>query len=63
MKPLAQRLIGAHTILFILIDALPKISLGFEKHYMHGKKKMKIRCGLTLCVMLAMGEVYPFLRR
>jgi transposase len=29
-------------------------SFGFEKHYIRGMKKMKVRCGLALCVMLAM---------
>jgi hypothetical protein len=29
------------------------VSFGFEKHYIRDKK-MKIRCGLALCVMLAM---------
>lgn len=29
-------------------------SFGFEKHYIRGKSKMKIRCGIALCVMLAM---------
>lgn len=29
-------------------------SFGFEKHYIRGIKKMKIRCGIALCVMLAM---------
>lgn len=29
-------------------------SFGFEKHYIRGKKKMEVRCGLALCVMLAM---------
>ena len=29
-------------------------SFGFEKHYIRGKKKMKVRCGIALCVMLAM---------
>ncbi len=29
-------------------------SFGFEKHYIRGKKKMTIRCGIALCVMLAM---------
>jgi len=28
-------------------------SFGFEKHYIRGKKKMKIKCGIALCVMLA----------
>lgn len=30
------------------------VSFGFEKHYIRGLKKMKIRCGLALCVMLSM---------
>ena len=29
-------------------------SFGFEKHHIRGKKKMEIRCGIALCVMLAM---------
>ena len=29
-------------------------SFGFEKHYIRGLKKMNIRCGIALCVMLAM---------
>lgn len=29
-------------------------SFGFEKHYIRGINKMKIRCGIALCVMLAM---------
>ncbi|MDD4528156.1 MAG: transposase [Candidatus Margulisbacteria bacterium] len=29
-------------------------SFGFEKHYIRGIKKMKIKCGVALCVMLAM---------
>jgi transposase len=29
-------------------------SYGFEKHYIRGIKKMKVRCGIALCVMLAM---------
>jgi len=28
-------------------------SFGFEKHYIRGMKKMKIKCGIALCVMLA----------
>ena len=28
-------------------------SFGFEKHYIRGMEKMKIRCGLALCIMLA----------
>ena len=30
------------------------VSFGFEKHYIRGKKKMEVRCGIALCVMLAM---------
>ncbi len=30
------------------------VSFGFEEHYIRGMKKMKFRCGLALCVMLAM---------
>lgn len=29
-------------------------SFGFEKHYIRGMTKMKIKCGIALCVMLAM---------
>ncbi|WP_432203831.1 hypothetical protein [Thermoanaerobacter uzonensis] len=29
-------------------------SYSFEKHYIQGKKKMKTRVGIALCVMLAM---------
>ncbi len=30
------------------------VSFGFENHYIRGMQKMKVRCGLALCVMLAM---------
>lgn len=30
------------------------VSFGFENHYIRGLKKMKVRVGLALCVMLAM---------
>lgn len=30
------------------------VSFGFENHYIRGIKKMKIKCGIALCVMLAM---------
>jgi len=30
------------------------VSLGFERHYIRGLKKMRLRCGLALLVMLAM---------
>ena len=29
-------------------------SFGFEKHYIRGIKKMTVKCGIALCVMLAM---------
>ena len=29
-------------------------TFGFEKHYIRGINKMKSRCGIALCVMLAM---------
>lgn len=30
------------------------VSFGFEHHFIRGLKKMKVRCGIALCVMLAM---------
>lgn len=30
------------------------VSFGLEKHYIRGLKKMRIRCGLAICVMLSM---------
>lgn len=30
------------------------VSFGFEEHFIRGSKKMEFRCGLALCVMLAM---------
>lgn len=30
------------------------VSFGFENHYIRGLKKMNLRCGLALCVMLSM---------
>lgn len=30
------------------------VSFGFERHYIRGMRKMKFRCGIALCVMLAM---------
>lgn len=30
------------------------VSFGFENHFIKGLKKMSVRCGLALCVMLAM---------
>jgi hypothetical protein len=29
-------------------------AFGFEKHFIRGLKKMRLRCGLALIVMLAM---------
>ncbi len=30
------------------------VSFGFERHFIRGQKKMEVRVGLALCVMLAM---------
>lgn len=30
------------------------MSFGFEQHYIRGLKKMEVRCGLALCIMLAL---------
>lgn len=30
------------------------VSFGFENHYIRGKKKMEVKCGIALCIMLAM---------
>jgi len=30
------------------------VSFGFERHFIRGRKKMRLRCGLALIVMLAM---------
>lgn len=30
------------------------VSFGFEQHYIRGLRKMKLRCSLALCIMLAM---------
>ncbi len=30
------------------------VSFGFEQHFIRGQKKMRLRVGLALCVMLAM---------
>jgi hypothetical protein len=30
------------------------VSFGFEQHYIRGEAKMRTRCGLALCIMLAM---------
>ena len=29
------------------------ISFGFEHHYIRGEAKMRVRCSLALCIMLA----------
>lgn len=36
------------------VNSRMDVSFGFEKHYIRGKKKMEVRCGIALCVMLAM---------
>ncbi len=36
------------------VNSRIEVSFGFEKHYIRGLKKMKLRCGLALCVMLSM---------
>ena len=30
------------------------VSFGFEQHFIRGLKKMRFRCSLAICVMLAM---------
>ena len=30
------------------------VSFGFEQHYIRGLKKMKLRCGIAFCIVLAM---------
>ena len=30
------------------------VSFGFENHYIRGQAKMNVRCGLALCIMLAL---------
>ena len=30
------------------------VSFGFEQHYIRGLKKMKLRCSVAMCIMLAM---------
>lgn len=36
------------------VNSRLEVSFGFEKHYIRGIDKMNLRCGLALCVMLAM---------
>jgi hypothetical protein len=36
------------------VNSRVDVSFGFEKHFIRGQKKMEIRVGLALCVMLAM---------
>jgi len=36
------------------VNSRLEVSFGFESHTIRGMKKMKVRCGLALCVMLAM---------
>jgi len=33
---------------------------GFKKHYIRGFKKMKIKCGIALCIMLQSVDKYGF---
>lgn len=35
------------------VNSRIETSFGFERHYIRGLQKMKLRCGLSLCVMLA----------
>lgn len=35
------------------VNSRIEVSFGFERHYIRGLKKMKVRCGLALSVMLA----------
>ena len=30
------------------------VSFGFENHFIRGLQKMKVKCGIALCVMLSM---------
>ena len=36
------------------VNSRIETSFGFDKHTIRGKKKMEVRCGLALCVMLAL---------
>jgi hypothetical protein len=36
------------------VNSRMDVSFGFEQHYIRGLKKMKLRCSVALCVMLAM---------
>lgn len=36
------------------VNSRMDVSFGFENHTIRGMKKMKIKCGLALCIMLAM---------
>lgn len=36
------------------VNSRIEVSFGFERHYIKGLKKMELRCGLALSVMLAM---------
>ena len=37
------------------VNSRIEVSFGFERHYIRGLKKMELRCGLALTVMLAIG--------
>lgn len=39
-----------------LVNSRIDVSYGFERHYIRGLKKMEVRCGLALSVMLAIAE-------
>lgn len=36
------------------VNSRIETSFGFDKHYIRGKKKMEVRCGIAMCVMLAL---------
>jgi hypothetical protein len=36
------------------INSRLDVSFGFERHFIRGQKKMEVRVGLALCVMMAM---------
>jgi hypothetical protein len=51
-----------------LVNSRLDVSFGFELHYIRGLKKMRLRCSLALCIMLAMAigmvkEKKPYLMR
>jgi hypothetical protein len=36
------------------VNSRVDVSFGFEQHYIRGEMKMKVRCGLALCIMLTL---------